>query len=43
MATEQTPEPSNVVLQRFFESSDHLMRVINEIRLIGSLLIKSPP
>ena len=32
MATEQTPEPSNVVLQRFFESSASARRASAHLR-----------
>lgn len=32
MATEQTPEPSNVVLQRFFESSESARRAASHLK-----------
>src|SRR2546430_16273665 len=32
MPTEQTPEPSNVVLQRFFESSESARRASSHLR-----------
>ncbi len=32
MATEQTPEPSNVVLQRFFESSESARKASSHLR-----------
>src|SRR5258708_12161006 len=40
MATDQTPEPSNVVLQRFFESSEAARRASSPLKKAAAVAVR---
>src|SRR5258708_36379664 len=42
MATDQTPEPSNVVLQRFFESSEAARQASSPLKKAAAVAVRFP-
>jgi hypothetical protein len=40
MATEQTPEPSNIVLQRFFETSESARRAASHLKSAAQVAVR---